>query len=59
MWYNVWLRAINKSAGNPSMLDALKTMKDVTAVGLSEDEAFVVHSFAGTLPGSISGIKTE
>ena len=57
--YNVWLRAINKSVGNPSMLDALKTMKDVRAVGLSEDEAFVVHSFAGTLPGSISGIKTE
>ena len=57
--YNVWLRAINKSAGNPSMLDALKTMKDVKSVGLSEDEAFVVHSFAGTLPGSISGTKTE
>ena len=57
--YNVWLRAINKGAGNPSMLDALKTMKDVKSVGLSEDEAFVVHSFAGTLPGSISGVKTE
>ena len=57
--YNIWLRAVNKSSGNPSMLDALKTMKDVRAVGLSEDEAFVVHSFAGALPGSISGVKTE
>ena len=55
----MWLRAIDNSTGNPSMLDALKTMKDVRTVGLSEDKAFVVHSFAGTLAGSISGIKTE